>query len=146
MYIIHLWKLSRDNWYLWCQFWRAFPCVTGVCLEISVKAHAAITDTSRVKWRRVDHWYHYFVSQAMFLWNKSKTYKMTISNIYIYILIVQSEYTLKVVANCKPRLTPREIFQHLAPQLTLLVQINVFSITKEPPKGASILIAIKHQN
>ena len=44
------------------------------------------------------------------------------------ILMVQSEYTVKVVANCKARLTPREIFQHLALQLTLLVQINVFSI------------------
>ena len=63
----------------------------------------------------------------MFLWNKSKTYKMTISNIYTYILTVQSEYTLKVVANCKPRLTPREILQHL-PQLTLLMQINVLSV------------------
>ena len=84
----------------------------------------------------------------MFLWNKSKTYKMTISNIYtyIYILIVQSGYTLKIVANCKPRLTPQEIFQHLVPQLMLLVQINVFSIIKEPPKAASILITIKHQN
>ena len=80
------------------------------------------------------------------LWNKSKTYKMAINNIYTYILIVQSEYTLKVVANCNPRLTPREIFQHLAPQLTFLVQINVFSIIKEPPKGASILITIKYHN
>ena len=92
-----------------------------------------------------DHLYHYFVSQAIFLWIKNKTYKMTINNIYTYILIVQSEYTLKVVAKCKPRLTPREIFQHLATQLTLLVQINVFSI-KEPPKDANILITIKHQN
>ena len=82
----------------------------------------------------------------MFLWIKNKTYKMTINNIYTYILMVQSEYTLKVVGKCKPRLTPREIFQHLAPQLTLLVQINVFSIIKEPPKDASILITIKHQN
>ena len=82
----------------------------------------------------------------MFLWIKNKTYKMTINNIYTYISIVQSEYTLKVVAKCKPRLTPREIFQHLAPQLTLLVQINVFSTIKEPPKNASILITIKHQN
>ena len=60
--------------------------------------------------------------------------------------MVQSENTLKVVAKCKPRLTPREIFQHLATQLTLLVQINVFSIIMEPPKDASILITIKHQN
>ena len=68
------------------------------------------------------------------------------NNIYTYILIVQSEYTLKVVAKCKPWLTPREIVQHLATQLTLLVQINVFSIIKEPPKDASILITIKRQN
>ena len=37
----------------------------------------------------------------MFLWIKNKTYKMTINNIYTYILIVQSEYTLKVDAKYK---------------------------------------------
>ena len=52
----------------------------------------------------------------MFLWNKSEAYKIVISDIYIYSAIL----VLKVVADCKPRLMPREMFQHSAPQLTLL--------------------------